>query len=770
MANLSEEDTKRKHITPAIEQAGWKDDMYSMEFPITAGQVIVQGALKTRKKSKKADYMLFAHDNDPIAVVEAKSTDHAAADGLQQAMDYAELTDVKFAYSSNGQEFVEHDFTTGSERYFKMNKFPTLQELVERREAYRQLSAKEQAIVNVPYYFDTVTQKRPRYYQRKAINRTVEAVARGQKRILLVMATGTGKTYTAFQIVYRLRRAGCVRKVLYLADRNVLIDQTMLNDFKPFDKTMTKVQGKDADGSYEIYMSLYGQWVNYEEGARQPYEDFRPDFFDLIIVDECHRSSVKEDSEWKKILNYFSEAIQIGMTATPKDAEGASNIDYFGPPVYVYSLKQGIEDGFLAPYRVTRSFLSVDLEGYIPEPDEVDLDGQRIEQDLFVRSDIGRTLRITQREIIVARRITEMLKVIGPMTKTIVFCPETEDALKMRELLIQMNPELCRKYPNYVVRITSDDRVGKKLLEDFQDVNSPTPVIATTSMLLETGVDCKTCGLIVIDKEVNSMTSFKQMVGRGTRILEEKGKLSFEILDFRNVTRLFQDPEFDGEADRTTSYSHRRNEDEAPVIRDGNDIDGEEDDEKRKKYRVNGRDIRIVHEHVLHLGPDGKTLTTESLTDFTRKAIRDIYPSLNAFVGAWAKADRKQLILDELKEEDVLLEAVRQENPKLREVDDFDLICHVAFDQKPLTRRERAENVRKRNYLAKYSPEAQKVLNALLDKYAETTRINLEDTKVLELNPFDKMGKKPFIMKKFGTPDKYRKAISELIRELYEVG
>lgn len=775
---LSEEDIKSRFIQPALEDKGWDKYHMRLEYTYTAGQIIVQGRMKCRKKGKRVDYLLYTEDNYPIAVVEAKDRKHAPADGIQQAIDYAKDLALPYAYSSNGEKFVEHDMDTGEERTFTMDEFPTPLSLRERHRQWmyenKNLTDKGAQLLDIPYYSDSDSYP-PRYYQRIAINKTIEAIACGQNRILLVMATGTGKTYTAFQIIHRLHEANPNSRILYLADRNILIDQTMREDFRPFSKFMTKVQGKSAKGGFEIYMSLYGQWVKNEKdmkpGEKQPYESYAKDFFDLIVVDECHRSSINEDKEWHKILTYFDKATQIGLTATPKSVEGADNYEYFGKPVYTYSLNQGIKDGYLAPYRVTKSFISVDMTGYVTEEGEEDLFGQEIEESIFTRNVFGREIHITKRQKVVAHRITQMMKVIGRMTKTIVFCPDQQEAAIMRELLIEMNKDMVRRYPNYVVRITSDDRVGKALLEDFQDPNETTPVIATTSDLLTTGVNCKTCGLIVIDKEVNNPSTFKQMIGRGTRIFEKKSKLNFEILDFRGATLNFE-KDFDGDPDEE-DYKKRKKERDNDE--NSNDAKEEKDEtskkEPRKKYFVDGREVKIVHEVVQFLGEDGKTLFTESLTDFTRKAIKKKYPTLDIFRGAWAKADKKQAIIDELKENNVLLDAVREENPALAECDYFDIICHVAFDQKPLTRKERIEGVEKRNYLAKYEGQARKVLEGLMEKYGEDGVTNIENPQILNLNPFAQIARRPRIMNGiFKSPDEYNEALKELEDELYKVG
>ena len=561
--------------------------------------------------------------------------------------------------------------------------------------------------------------------------------------------------------------------ILYLADRNILIDQTMRQDFKPFRKVMSKVQGKSAESGFEIYMSLYGQWVKNEKemqpGEKQPYESYAKDFFDLIVVDECHRSSINEDKEWHKILTYFDQATQIGLTATPKSVEGADNFEYFGLPVYTYSLKQGIADGYLAPYRVTKSFINVDMEGYVTEEGEQDLFGNEIEESIFTRNSFGREIHISERQKVVAYRITQMMKVIGRMTKTIVFCPDQEEAAIMRELLIAMNQDMVKKYPDYIVRITSDDRVGKSLLDNFIDPYEACPVIATTSELLTTGVDCKTCGLIVIDKEVNNPTTFKQMIGRGTRIFEKKEKMNFEILDFRGATQLFEKG-FDDDVE-PEDYSDRKKDkkDDKQPKKDGGDGGTQPPKEQHKKYHVDGHDIKIVHEVVQFLGEDGKTLFTERLTDFTRKAIKKHYPTLDAFRGAWSQADKKQAILDELAENNVLLDAVREENPDLADCDYFDIICHVAFDQKPLTRKERIDGVKKRNYLAKYEGQARKVVEGLMEKYGEVGVTNIENPQILSLNPFAQIAKRPRIMKGiFKSPEEYNEAVKDLENELYK--
>ncbi len=765
---LSEEDIKNRYITPAIERSGWEKSFYRMEYYFTAGRVLIQGTKHGRKEGKKADYILYAAPNNPIAIVEAKDNNKPVGGGLQQAMDYARILDIPFAYSSNGDGFVEHDFLTGNERQISLESFPTKEELVNRKNSADPLAPEAQRIVDEPYYFDQYTNT-PRYYQRIAINRTIEAVAKGQDRILLVMATGTGKTFTAFQIIHRLIKSGAKKKVLYLADRNILIDQTMVQDFRPFKKIMTKIQGREMDSAYEIYMALYQQLVEYDEGKEDPFTKFAPTFFDLIIVDECHRGSARDDSAWRKILEYFSSATQIGMTATPKVKNGANNLDYFNEPLYTYSLKQGIEDGFLAPYRVTNSFINVDLEGWAPREGERDIYGQLIEQGFYNRKDFGRELALLKRREIVARRITQMLFKIGRMTKTIVFCPDVDEAEAMRELLVSLNSDLCKKDSRYVMRITGDDKEGKKQLDNFIDVDQQYPCIVTTSEMLSTGVDCKTCGLIVIDKEIGSMTEFKQIVGRGTRLKTDKGKWHFEILDFRNATQLFKDPEFDGDPEPPQVGAEGKGG--GGEGRRPEPSGGDEGSTTRTKYLVDGyNSIKITHEKVSYLGEDGHTLVTESLTDFTRRNIRGKFATLDSFIKDWNAAERKKAIVDELKEYDVLIDAVRESNPELANADIFDIICHVAFDKKPLTRRERANNVKKRDYLCKYEGVARQVLEALLDKYADNGILELENDDILELAPFNKIGTPPKILKYFGGMTGYMSALNGLKSELYRIG
>ena len=758
--DLSEEDIKLRYITPAINNAGWKNEHIRMEYYFTDGRVIFQGKVHARQTGKKADYLLFHAANKPIAIVEAKDNNKPLGGGMQQAMEYAHILDIPFAYSSNGDGFLEHDFLTGKETELSLKQFPTPENLYKRLIDAKQLRGEALKIVEQPFYSDPYTYD-PRYYQRIAVERTVEAIAKGKDRVLIVMATGTGKTITAFQIIHRLKASGLKKKILYLADRNILIDQTMVQDFKPFKKVMTKVQGATIDSAYEVYMALYHQLVSNEEGVEDPFKQVQPTFFDLIIVDECHRGSAKDDSAWRKVLEYFNSATQIGMTATPKAETGANNLDYFGEPIFTYSLLQGIQDGFLAPYRVTNSYISIDLQGFKPDDDEKDLLGRDIAQRLYERKDIGRDIAFTKRREIVAKRITKMLKQIGRMTKTIVFCTDIEEAEAMRSLLVNLNADLCKKDARYIMRITGDDNVGKKQLDNFIDVDQPYPTVVTTSELLATGVDCKTCGLIVIDKEIGSMTEFKQIIGRGTRLRTDKGKWHLEILDFRNATAKFKDPKFDGDPEPPQGKSgkpYTMPEEPPSVV-----------SEPHVKYLVEGEKIAITTEIVSILGEDGKTMRTESITDFTRKQIRKRYATLNDFVKNWTEAERKKAIVDELQDYSVLVDAVREKNPALANADIFDVICHVAFDHPPVSRRERANNVKKRNYFAKYEGKAREVLEALLDKYADYGIVNLEDSDILDTAPFNKIGKPQKIAKLFGGLDKFEQALKELENEIYKV-
>lgn len=756
---LTEEDIKLQFITPAINKAGWESHFIRMEYYFTDGRVIFDGDVHDRQAKKRADYVLFDKYNYPLAIVEAKDNNKPIGGGMQQAIDYAEILDIKFAYSSNGDAFLEHDFLTGKETEIALSDFPSPNELRNRLNDVTKLTPHQQAIVDVPYYSDAYSHE-PRYYQRIAINRTIEAIAKGQQRVLIVMATGTGKTYTAFQIIHRLHKSGKKKKILYLADRNILIDQTMNQDFRPFKKFMTKVQGGEIDSAFEVYMALYHQLVG-KDGEPDPFLQVQSTFFDLIIVDECHRGSAKDDSAWRKVLEYFNSATQIGLTATPKAAEGANNLDYFGEPIYTYSLLQGIQDGFLAPYRVTNCFINLDLQGYTPEEDELDIYNRPIEQRYFQQKDYGRNISFVKRRVIVAHRITKMLQDIGRMTKTIVFCSDIEEAEAMRSLLVSMNADMCKKDSRYIMRITGDETIGKKQLDNFIDVDQPYPTIVTTSELLATGVDCKTCGLIVLDKEICSMTEFKQIIGRGTRLRTDKGKWHLEILDFRNATKKFKDPDFDGEPVPPTSKRTSGNGGHGGG-------GGVPKPPKEPKYIVDGKEVKINTEIISVLGEDGKTLRTESVKSFTKKQICKRYKTLDEFVKNWTEAERKEAIVTELKELSVLVDAVRAKNPALAGADIFDIICHVAFDQPALTRRERAENVKKRNYFAKYEGKVRQVLEALLEKYAENGIMDFEDVNVLDHSPFDAIGKPQKIVKLFGGVANFEKALKELESEIYK--
>ena len=767
-SQYNEQEIRTMFISPALNSKGWKVPVNMREeYYFTDGRIHVAGSHHSVSAGKKADYLLL-HNGKPIAVVEAKDNNHALGAGIQQAIDYALILDLKFAYSSNGDGFLEHDFITGIERELKLDEFPTEAELYQRYLDSKNYTPEARKIVETPYYYDAYSHE-PRYYQRIAIDRTVEAVATGRNRVLVVMATGTGKTFTAFQIIHRLHKSGAKKKILYLADRNILIDQTMVQDFKPFKKFMTKITSTGEgnpkiDSAYEVYMALYHQLVG-KEGRPDPFLEVQKNFFDLIIVDECHRGSAKDDSAWRKVLEYFDSATQIGLTATPKAVDGANNLDYFGEPVYTYSLLQGINDGFLAPYRVTADFINVDLQGWTPEEGELDLLEQKIEQKLYQRQNIGRELAIKLRREVVARRITRMLNDIGRMTKTIVFCSDIEEAAEMRTLLAQQNADLCRKSPYYVTRIVGEDKEGKKQLDNFISVDEPYPVIVTTSELLSTGVDCKTCGLIVIDKEIGSMTEFKQIIGRGTRLRKDKGKWHLEILDFRNATSKFKDPDFDGDPEPPRGKPHHPHHPYDPPKEPSRIVT-----EPRRKYIINGHDIRIESEIVSVLGEDGKTMKTESVQTFARNQIRRRFENLDSFIKKWSEVDRKKAILDELGEYAILIDAVREKNEALRGADIFDIICHVAYDQPPLTRRERANNVKKRNYFGKYEGKAREVLEALLDKYAENGILDFESIDILEIPPFNLIGKPTKIIKLFGGPAGFEQAIKELEEQIYKVG
>ncbi|RNC71840.1 MAG: DEAD/DEAH box helicase [Desulfuromonadales bacterium] len=783
--SMSEQDIRSKFITPAVQSSGWDLHTQIREEFFTKGRIIVKGKLHTRGKAKRADYILYHKPNLPIAVIEAKDNNHTVGDGMQQALDYAEILDLPFAFSSNGDGFLFHDRTgmhNPIEQELALDAFPSPNDLWQRYKAWKGIDEPTEEVIEHPYHHDG-SSKEPRYYQRIAINRTVEAIARGQDRILLVMATGTGKTYTAFQIIWRLWKSRTNKRILYLADRNILIDQTMTNDFKPFGGAMTKIRNRTVDKSYEIYLALY-QAVSGTEEFKNIYREFSPDFFDLVVVDECHRGSASEDSAWREILEYFTSATQIGLTATPKETKDVSNITYFGEPVYTYSLKQGIEDGFLAPYKVVRIDLDKDLTGWRPENGKVDKHGQLIEDRIYNQKDFDRNLILEQRTDLVARKVTEFLKGTNRFDKTIVFCEDIDHAERMRQALVNHNADLAADNSKYVMKITGDDNLGKMELDNFIDPESRYPVIATTSRLMNTGVDAQTCKLIVLDQTIQSMTTFKQVIGRGTRINEDYGKFYFTIMDFKKATELFADPDFDG--DPVVIFEPKPEESPIPPEPPEGPDDGEDGPipeppipeppgggsgpkppEPLRKYVVGDVPVFVVAERVQYYGKDGK-LITESLKDYTRNAVLKDYTSLDAFLRKWNGAEKKQAIIAELEEQGVLLDALADEVGK--DFDPFDLICHVAFDQPPLTRRERAENVRKRNYFTRYGEQARAVLDELLTKYADEGVQNIEDVKILRVNPFDKYGTPMEIIKSFGGRDKFEEAIREMEAELYQRG
>ena len=770
---LSEEDIKLRFITPAILSKGWSVEDITMETKVklTDGKINLRGNLVARAKPKYADYVLYHNRATPIAIVEAKDANHSVSFGLQQAKEYARMMDVPFAFSSNGMAFQEYDFLTGHERTLAMEDFPTMEELNARflSESHdgKGLSDDEMKVIEQPYCTGQDIYP-PRYYQRNAVNRTVNAVAQGQKRLLLVMATGTGKTYTAFQIVYRLLKAGLVKKVLYLADRNVLVDQSVDQDFKPLSKTIHKINYQQDLGTgitaYEVYFALYQQMIG--QGGKQNYRElFKPEFFDLVIVDECHRGSAKDDSNWREILEYFSDAIQLGMTATPKETRYQSNITYFGKPLYTYSLKEGIEDGFLAPFKVVNITTNIGDE-WRPIKGQRDIHGNIIEDRIYNNSDYDYNIIIEDRIREVAHEITGYLT--DRMAKTIVFCADEEHADRMRTALVNENADMCRKNPDYVVRITGSDPYGQSKLGYFISANSKFPVIATTSKLLSTGVDCKMVKLIVLDQRINSMTEFKQIVGRGTRIREKEGKTHFTIMDFRNITRLFADPSWDGPVEVDEGYGQGPSPTPPSPPDEGEDGGGTGVAEKPFVDK-DGCEVRVTNKMVSVYDTDGKLLKTESITDYTRKNINDTYANLDDFILHWNAAERKAEITELMRESGIDLQALK-EAQGMKDVDDFDFICHVAYGKKALTRRERAENVKKRDIFNKYGGRARKVLEALLDKYADDGVGQLENRLVLRLDPFRQMGSPASIAKFFGGTQQYLDAVRELEQELYKLG
>ena len=807
--SLSERDICTKFITPALVEAGWQDKFLE-EVSFTDGRIYVRGNLTARGKAKRADYILYHKPNIPVAIVEAKDNRHALGDGMQQALNYARILDIPCVFASNGDGFLFHDRTATDdsiERELTLAEFPTPDELWSIYKRYKGIeTTAEELIASHDYYYDG-SGRSPRYYQQIAVNRAVEAIARGQNRILLVMATGTGKTYTAFQIIYRLWKSSFKKRILFLADRNALIDQTRRGDFKHFRDKMTLVRKKvvsvngqeqlvsnrkrgidSADKAYEIYLGLY-QGLTNNEGT-DAFKDFSPDFFDLIVIDECHRGSAAEDSAWREILTYFEGATQIGLTATPRETTEVSNSEYFGDPVYTYSLKQGIEDGFLAPYRVVRVGLNIDLEGWRPPRNKKDKRGNPVEDRIYNRLDFDRTIVVEERRKLVARKITEYLKGQGRFMKTIVFCVDIEHAEGMRSALAKCNADLVRRNHKYVMRITGDEEEGKRELDNFINPEERYPVIATTSKLMTTGVDAQTCQLIVLDSNIQSMTEFKQIIGRGTRINEEFGKLYFTILDFRNVTDLFADPAYDGdpvrvrfvgdedtlehiEAEETATDAPLVDEEtgeeitlDPPAIRYPQPEDESLVHDHDRKVFVNGVDVSVLASREMVFDQDGKPIMV-GLKEYTRDKLRGQFRTLHEFLNFWNAHDRKEAIVQELIEQGILPDAFVDAVD--READLFDLICHVAYDRKPLTRKERASDVRKRDYFAQYGDQARQVLEALLDKYADEGVANLEDVKVLQVRPFDHFGSPVEIIGTFGGKPGYLKAVKELEAEIYRV-
>lgn len=782
---MTEEDIKLQFITPAITKK-WALSLITMETRITDGQINLRGNMVSRKEAKKADYILYLNESTPIAIVEAKDNKHAVGDGLQQAMQYAIMLDIPFAYSSNGDGFMEHDFLTGEERSISMEDFPAPDALYARFKAGANhgegLTQQEESIIRQPFYSGQNTYP-PRYYQRNAVNRTLDAIARGQDRILLVMATGTGKTYTAFQIVYRLLKSGMKKKILYLADRNILVDQSIQQDFAPLEKTIHKVNFVKDDPltitSHEIFFSLYQQLAGKDDDDTEDGDEtverlaqlFSKDFFDLVIVDECHRGSAKKESNWRKILEYFSSATQIGMTATPKETKYVSNIDYFGEPVYVYSLKDGIEDGFLAPFKVIN--ITTDIgDGWRPRKGQLDIYGYEIPDRIYNNRDYDYNIIIEDRIVQVAKEITDYLKATDRMSKTIVFCATEDAALRMRNELARQNPDMMQKYPDYVVRITGNDTFGKDKLDYFISVGSKTPVIATTSKLLSTGADCKMTKLIVLDEWINSMTEFKQIIGRGTRIREKDGKTHFIVMDIRGVTALFADPDWDGPIEIDEDYGREKRGPCPPGPKpnpDPDPVDPPYPPEEKPIVDENGCRVRIINKTVSVYDTNGKLLRQESIVDYTKTNIIGTYASLDNFIRQWTSEEKKKKIQELLASKGIDLEALKADQ-HMSDVDDFDFICHVAFDKKPLTRKERANNVKKRDFLSKYSGVAREVLEALLDQYMNVGIYELEHEAILTTPQFAKFGKIQRIFKFFGGEDKYNEAVHELENELYEAG
>jgi len=787
---LSERDICTKFITPALKQAGWDiTTQVREECSLTKGRIIVRGKLHTRAKHKRADYVLFYKPNIPIAVIEAKDNNHTVGDGMQQALGYADMLQVPFVFSSNGDGFLFHNKIASDgivERELSLNEFPSVETLWQLWAQYRGLNDQQNELVTQDYFSDG-SRKTPRYYQLLAVNKTIEAIAQEQNRILLVMATGTGKTFTAFQIIWRLWKSRAKKRILFLADRNILVDQAMTNDFKPFGSAMTKIQKRQANKSYEIYLSLY-QAVTGNEEEKNIYKQFSPDFFDLIIIDECHRGSAAADSAWREILEYFSSATQIGLTATPKETKEVSNIDYFGDPIYTYSLRQGINDGFLAPYKVVRIDIDKDLTGWRPDKGMVDKYGNEIEDRIYNQKDFDKTLVLENRCQLVAKKITEFLKQTNRFDKAIVFCENIDHAERMRQALVNENADLVAQNSKYVMRITGDNEEGKAELDNFIFPESTYPVIATTSKLMTTGVDAQTCKLIVLDQRIQSMTEFKQIIGRGTRINEDYDKYYFTIMDFKKATELFADPDFDG--DPVQIYEPKGDDSPVPPdVPDGNvgddgftypDANDDQDwmgigesgseygDGSVRRYVVANVEVKVAAERVQYFDANGK-LITESLKDYTRKALSKEYASLDDFLRRWSSMDKKQAIIEELAEQGVFFDALADEigRESGKEFDPFDLVCHVAWDMPPLTRKERAEQVKNRNYFTKYGEQARIVLEALLDKYADEGVAHIEETQILTIDPFTELGTPMEIIRTFGGLEQYQQAVNELEQALY---
>jgi len=791
---LSERDICTQFISPALEQAGW--DMHKQvreEVSFTDGRIYVRGELTVRGPRKRADYILYYKPNIAVAVIEAKKNKYSVRAGIQQALDYANILDIPTVFSSNGDAFYEHDRSCCSgqvERELSLNAFPSPEELWQRYKKYKGIETQEREHIVAQDYFYDGSGHTPRYYQQIAINRAVEAIVKGQQRILLIMATGTGKTYTAFQIMHRLWQAGARKRILFLADRHALIDQSRRGDFRHFKDKMTVIKQKQIDKSYEIYLALYQGLTNYDEDS-DAYRAFSPEFFDLVVIDECHRGSAAEESAWHEILDYFRAATHIGLTATPKESSTVSSSRYFGEPIYTYSLKQGIQDGFLAPYKVVRVGLNVDLEGWRPAAGKTDKSGRLVADRIYNLKDYDKTLIIDERTQIVADKITEFLKKTNRFDKTIVFCVDIEHAQRMRAALANANSDLMVQNAKYVLQITGDNEVGKRELDNFINPEETYPVIAVTSKLMTTGVDAQTCKLIVLDSNIGSMTEFKQIIGRGTRINEAYGKRFFTILDFRNVTHLFADPDFDGDPVRVREMAQdeafdsldEEQQENTPIIdENGATIIFEPVEHKvstephiidsdnivaepREKYYVNGVNVAVLNERIQYLDGEGK-LITGSLKDYTRQKVREYYQSLDDFLTQWNNAAKKQAIIQELIEQGIVLEDLKEAINK--EMDVFDMICHVAFGQPPLTRAERARQVRKRDVFTQYGEQARKVLEALLDKYADEGIEHIEDIRILKVNPLDRLGTPTEIVNLFGGKMGYIKALNELEQAIYQ--